>query len=429
MESNKDIFELKMDDISFSYDERLILDRINLDLMKGSFISIVGPNGSGKSTLLRLMSAALKPAMGQVLISGSNIEKMEKRELAKKISFVPQSVPTDIEFTALDVVLMGRYPYINRFKGEVEKDYEIVKQAMRYTNTEAFAKRPLSMLSGGERQRVILAQALAQEPEILLLDEPVSNLDLQHQIEMLSLLKKLCMDKNITVIAILHDLNMATTYSDYILMLKDRKIAAQGLPEAVFSVERIKEVFEIDVSISVSPISHKPYIYSLTAEKPEQNGKKVHLICGGGSGSEIMGRLYNSGYEITAGVLSAGDMDWKTARDLNIEYTESVPFAGISREAYEKNLNMAIEADTLIVTSVYFGKDNSLNGEMLLEPELRDKEILLTNFDSISERDFTPGKISRIYETLLAGGAHGFTDKEILEALDKNRFLPGDDEN
>lgn len=422
-------FELKMNDISFSYDERLILDRINLDLMKGSFISIVGPNGSGKSTLLRLMSAALKPEMGQVLINGDNIEKMEKRELAQKVSFVPQSVPTDIEFTSMDVVLMGRYPYINRFRGESEKDYEIVKKAMKYTNTEAFADRPLRMLSGGERQRVILAQALAQEPEIMLLDEPVSSLDLQHQIEMLSLMKKLCIDENITVIAILHDLNMATTYSDYILMLKDRKIAAQGLPESVFSVERIKEVFGIEVSISLSPISHKPYIYTLAAAKPESNGSKVHIICGGGSGSEIMSRLYNCGYAVSAGVLSAGDMDWKTARDLNIEYVESVPFTGIPRDAYEKNLEMAVKADILLVTSVYFGKDNFLNGEILLEPELRGKKILLTNIEEIEDRDFTDGKITKIYDDLITKGALGYTDMELAEALESRRVLPGGEEH
>jgi len=421
------IFDLEMQDISFSYEERLILEKIDLSFLKGSFISIVGPNGSGKSTLLRLMSAALRPNVGRVYINGLNIESLDKKNLAKRISFVPQAVPTDIEFSAMDVVMMGRYPYINRFKGETNRDIEIVKKAMMYTNTEAFEDRPLKMLSGGERQRVILAQAIAQEPDVLLLDEPVSSLDLLHQIEILSLLKKLCIDEKITVIAILHDLNMATTYSDYIVMLKNKAIAAQGLPEEVFSVEKIKEVFGIDVSISISPTSHKPYIYTLRADNPTPNGRKVHLICGGGSGSELMGFLYNCGYEITAGVLSAGDMDWKTARDLNINFVESIPFGGIQKDSYLRNLEMAEKTDIILVTSVYFGEDNFLNCKMLLEPSLLGKKVLLTNADEIEKRDFTEAKVSRIYSDLLEKGAHHYSEKELIESLEKARQLPGGD--
>ncbi len=423
--TDREELDVELKDLSFSYEDRVILEKINLGLMRGSFISIVGPNGSGKSTMLKLMSAALKPEIGKVLLLGSDLDTMKKKEIARAVSFVPQTVPGDIEFTVADVVMMGRYPHLNRFSGERQQDYDAVQSAMRFTNTEAFAERPLKLLSGGERQRVILAQALAQEPKVLMLDEPVSNLDLQHQIDMLSLMKKLCMDEGITVIAILHDLNMATTYSDYVVMLKERHVAAQGIPESVFTVENIRKVFGIDVSISISPVSHKPYIYTLKAERPEPNGQRVHVICGGGSGSRMIGLLYGCGYEVTCGVVSAGDLDWKTARDLNMDFVESVPFAGISREDYVKNLEMAKKADVILVSPVYFGKENALNGELLTDPELGGKRIILTNDRDIGGRDYTGGRITSIYSEIRKRGGLSFTEEDLFKTLEKDRILPG----
>lgn len=391
---NKDINQLQLNEISFGYEERLVLERINLGLMKGSFISIVGPNGSGKSTLIRLMSAGLKPKNGVVLIDGEKIESLGKKELAKKISFVPQTIPSDVPFTSREVVLMARYPYLRRLSSESKIDYEIVEQAMKYTDTLEFSDRPMKTLSGGERQRVILAQALAQEPEIMLLDEPVSNLDLLHQVEILNLLKRLCVERNITVIAILHDLNMATTYSDFALILKEKKIAAQGIPEDIFTVERIKDVFDIDVTISLSPVTHKPYIYTHISKKVDLNGYKIHVLCGGGSGSGIIKNLVNDGFDVSVGVLSAGDMDWQISKELNLKMTEVIPFTTISREAYEKNLKLCEIADVIILAPAYFGKANKLNAEILCEPSLKNKKKIIIDLEGISERDFSGGEVT-----------------------------------
>ncbi len=388
--------QLSLTDISFGYEERLILERINLGLMRGSFISIVGPNGSGKSTLLRLMSAGLKPKNGVVLINGEKIENLKKKELAKKMSFVPQTIPSDVPFTAKEIVLMSRYPYLKRLNSESEVDFAIVEQAMKYTNTLSFSDRLMKTLSGGERQRVILAQAIAQEPEIMLLDEPVSNLDLLHQVEILNLLKRLCIERGITVIAILHDLNMATTYSDFALILSEKKIAAQGIPEDIFTTEKIKEVFDIDVTISLSPVTHKPYIYTHISKKVDINGFRVHILCGGGSGSGIIKNLNNEGYEVSVGVLSAGDMDWQSSKELNLKMIEIIPFTNISREAYERNLKLCEEADLIILAPAYFGKANRLNAEIICEPSLRNKKKVIIDYDGIKDRDFTDGHISEL---------------------------------
>ncbi|HWR60748.1 MAG TPA: ABC transporter ATP-binding protein, partial [Clostridia bacterium] len=222
--------QMRIEGLSFGYDLKKVLEQIDMSIRKGSFFCLVGPNGSGKSTLLKLITAALKPDKGVVYLEGRNINQMKNREMAKLISFVPQNTALEFDFKVMDVVLMGRHPYINKLRGETREDIDTAEKAMQYTNTAHLRDRSFMELSGGERQRVILAQALAQEPEILVLDEPVSHLDLQHQVEILNLIKKMCIDMKLTAVTVLHDLNMASAYSDYIVMLKDGRVRLQGTP-------------------------------------------------------------------------------------------------------------------------------------------------------------------------------------------------------
>ncbi|MDF2592120.1 MAG: vitamin transporter ATPase, partial [Clostridia bacterium] len=180
-------YGIKIEKLSFAYNEDLVLKNIDLEFVKAGFTSIVGPNGSGKSTLLKQISGILKPSQGSLAIHGIDIEKISKKDVAKLMAVVPQNTALEFDYKVMDVVLMGRYPYISRFKGETPKDREIAMENMKYTNTYQFKDRNFNQLSGGERQRVILAQALTQQPKILLLDEPISHLDLQHQIEIMTL--------------------------------------------------------------------------------------------------------------------------------------------------------------------------------------------------------------------------------------------------
>ncbi|HOE56815.1 MAG TPA: ABC transporter ATP-binding protein, partial [Bacillota bacterium] len=198
--------QIRVEKLSFSYDVKKVLEQINMEINKGSFFCIIGPNGSGKSTLLKVISAALKPQKGVVYVEGIDISHIKNRSVAKLMSFVPQNTSLEFDFKVSDIVLMGRYPYINKFIGEKQEDLELAEKAMQYTNTLFLKDRSFMELSGGERQRVILAQALTQNTEILILDEPVSHLDLQHQMEILNLIKKMCVDKKLTAITVLHDL-------------------------------------------------------------------------------------------------------------------------------------------------------------------------------------------------------------------------------
>jgi len=417
--------QMRIEGLSFGYDMKRVLEQIDMSIRKGSFFCLVGPNGSGKSTLLKLITAALKPDKGAVYLEGRNIGHMKNREMAKLVSFVPQNTALEFDFKVMDVVLMGRYPYVNKLRGETREDIETAEKAMQYTNTEHLRDRSFMELSGGERQRVILAQALAQDPEILILDEPVSHLDLQHQVEILNLIKKMCVDRKLTAVTVLHDLNMASAYGDYIVMLKDGKIRVQGTPFETLTARNIKEIFNTDVYISVSPVGNKPYIYALTRPEIEKKGIRVHIICGGGSGSEIIGRLHAEGFDISSGVLTIGDLDWKISKENDVLIAEEVPFAGISREAYSKNLELAAEADAIVVAGLYVGKSNVGNIELLMERALMEKPLLILEDESFEERDYTGGTATELYRGIKSMNTVVLTDEErlveeILKAVDVN---------
>ncbi|MHB1394859.1 MAG: heme ABC transporter ATP-binding protein [Clostridia bacterium] len=407
-------YQIQVEKLSFSYDLKKVLEQVDMNIKKGSFFCIVGPNGSGKSTLLKVISTALKPQKGVVYLESRNINHMKNRSIAKLLSFVPQNTLLEFDFKVSDVVLMGRYPYVNKFRGETKEDVEIAEKAMQYTNTTHLRDRSFMELSGGERQRVILAQALAQEPAILILDEPVSHLDLQHQVEILNLIKKMCVDKKLTAITVLHDLNMASAYSDYIIMMKDGEVKQQGTPFETLTASNIKEIFSTDVYVSVSPVGNKPYIYALTRPNIVKKDIRIHVICGGGSGSNIIGRLHSDGFELSSGVLAIGDLDWKISKENDVQISEEVPFVAISEEAYLKNKELAFKADAIVLTGLYFGKSNERNLELLLEEELEGKPLFILEDESFAERDYTGGTALQLYESIKAHDNVIITDSKTL---------------
>ena len=407
-------YEIQVSGIKFKYGYRQVLDEVSLNIEQGKFISILGPNGSGKSTLLKVISSVLKPSEGVVLIESMDLRNLTKKAVSERISVVPQNTSLEFDFKVFDVVLMGRYPHISKLKGESKKDIEIAKDAMRYTNVSHLSDRSFNELSGGERQRVILAQALTQQPKIILLDEPVSHLDLQHQIEILNLIKKMCIDNKLTVIAVLHDLNMAATYSDVVVMMKDGAVKYHGSPYEVLTESSIQDVFNINVHVSVSPAGNKPYIYADTRLNIRKLGRRGHIICGGGSGSEVIKSLHYAGYDISCGVLSIGDLDWKISKDCDAELAEEIPFMEISDTALQKNRELIEKADFIILTGLYFGCANIKNLEILLEDAACAKKIYVLEDESFSERDFTEGYAQKLYNELKCRDTIVLTDTKAL---------------
>ena len=240
--------------VSFSVEAKTLLDRVDMRAERGQFVGLIGPNGAGKSTLLRTLSGVLRHQQGAVWLEGSDLGAMPARDVAAMLALVPQIAPFTQGFTAFELVLMGRYPHLGRFEVEGQADDRIARDAMLLTETDHFAPRTLDTLSGGERQRVFLARALAQQPRVLLLDEPTSNLDILHQLTILGLVRQL-VDNGLTAIAAIHDLNLAARYCDRLVLLSNGGVVTEGAPEDVLTPETIESAFGVRAAIYREPVT------------------------------------------------------------------------------------------------------------------------------------------------------------------------------
>ncbi|MCW4006375.1 MAG: ABC transporter ATP-binding protein [Candidatus Bathyarchaeota archaeon] len=241
---------LTINKLSFSYASVPILKDLELFVEPGEVLSIVGPNGSGKSTLLKCINRILKPKENSVLIDGEDCSKIKLKELSKLMGYVPQSSTSTFPFTVFDVVLMGRRPYVNWSLSD--RDTEIVAEMLDYLGIGELAMRHFNELSGGEQQKVIIARALAQQPKVMLLDEPTSSLDVRHQLEILCILRSLTQQGDRSVIVTMHDLNLACRFSDRMVMIKHGKIFACGTPQEVINEPNIEQVYGIKSKVSCS---------------------------------------------------------------------------------------------------------------------------------------------------------------------------------
>lgn len=261
---------LKVDKVSFYYDTLKILEEVSFEAEKGAFMGLIGPNGSGKTTLLKIIDGLLKPRRGAVYLDFREIAEMNLMEIAREVAVVPQNASPDFDFTVFDVVMMGRHPHLGRFSIENESDEERVKLWMKLTDTLHLADKSIREISGGEMQRVLIARALAQEPRILLLDEPTANLDICYQLEIMNLLRELVNKLKLTIICAIHDLNLAARYCDKIILLDHGRIRKIGRPREVLTEENIREVFKVEVKIEHDPESGDLLVIPLhpTLSKP-----------------------------------------------------------------------------------------------------------------------------------------------------------------
>jgi len=250
---------IEIQNACFSYNTKQVLHDISFALEQGEFLGIIGPNGAGKSTMLRLICGILKPEKGVIKVFGKNIEQIEPKQLAQKIAFVPQETHFTLDYTVEDIVLMGRYPYLKAFQKENKIDFEARDHGLEFTESQIFRKRTINSLSSGERQRVVLARALAQEPEILVLDEPTSHLDLHHQHAIMELLKKLN-KQGMSIIVVNHDLNLASLYCGRLILMHQGKVFKQGSPAELINEKTLKEVYKTDVKVIKHPHKDVPHI-------------------------------------------------------------------------------------------------------------------------------------------------------------------------
>lgn len=247
--------------VSAGYDARPVIKNISLKVKRGDFLGIIGPNGSGKSTLLRAASRVIAPSSGEILLEGRRVEEIRLKEFCRQVAFVPQETLINFSFSVREIVLMGRIPHLKRLQFETKSDLAAAERALGLTDTLEIKEREISGLSAGERQRVIIAKALAQEPALLLLDEPTSHLDIGHQVQIMNLLKGLNQRDNLTIIIVLHDLNLASEYCRRLLLLDQGAIFKQGTPDEVLTYQNIEQVYKTPVVVKKNPLSLKPYVF------------------------------------------------------------------------------------------------------------------------------------------------------------------------
>ena len=251
---------IKITNLSHSFGKRKVLRKLSFSVEKGDFFIIIGPNGSGKTTLMKLMARILKLQKGQIDILGLPSRSYTPKALARAVAFVPQRLPVDLPFTVGEAVLLGRAPYQGALGIEGEKDLEIAKQAMQFTEVDHLTGSTLGQLSGGEQQRVFIARAICQEPEIMLLDEPTASLDLAHQVKVMDLMEKLKAEKAITVIMVSHDVKLAAMYSDQVLLLKEGEVVCIGIPSDVLSFQKLEETYGCKLLVDESPLGGYPRV-------------------------------------------------------------------------------------------------------------------------------------------------------------------------
>lgn len=253
---------LEVEGLTCGYGQRAVLRDVSFEVGEGEFVGVIGPNGSGKTTLLRAVTKVLEPSDGRILLYGKDIRGIKLVDLARRVAVVSQNPEGGFGMTVEEFVLLGRVPHRRKFQFlETKHDEYAAERAMALTGTLQLKRRYLRELSGGERQLAFIAKALCQEPELLLLDEPTAHLDIAHQIRVLDLLKRLNRGDRLTVIAVLHDLNLAGEYCDRLLLLKDGRVHKTGLPEEVLTPRVIGEVYGTNVVVGRSPVSSKPYVF------------------------------------------------------------------------------------------------------------------------------------------------------------------------
>jgi iron complex transport system ATP-binding protein len=254
------MIELEMRHVTLGYGHHPVMEDVTLKASPGEVVGLIWPNGSGKSTIIKALSRLIHPKSGEILVGGKDIREIPRRELACLVGVVPQLPLLPSTFTAFEIVLMGRNPHLGLFQAETKHDWEIARQAMRKTGTEKLANRYVNELSGGEIQSLLIARVLVQETKAILLDEPTANLDIGRQGEVLGLIRKLCRENSLSVLAAIHDLNLAAQYCDRLILIHHQLIHSQGKPTEVITDKNIKQVYGAENCVYTHPLNGLPTV-------------------------------------------------------------------------------------------------------------------------------------------------------------------------
>ena len=391
--------------VTCEYDSRSVLRDVALEVAEGETLALIGPNGAGKTTLLRALSRVLRPKRGVVLLDGRDLWHYSMKDVAREMAFVPQESRIDWAYTVEESVLMGRMPHLGWLQREGQRDREAATEAMSLTGTMPLRTRLVTELSGGERQRAVIARALAQESQVLLLDEPTSNLDLKYQAEILELVCTLQRQKGLTVIMALHDLNYAALYADAFALLNEGKLFALGTPAEVLTKYNLETAYGTEVFVGRHPVYGTPFAVPLPRRRSNlalPEAPTVHVIGGGGTAGPLLEQLADSGFRLTAGVLNLGDSDWTKARTLGAEVAKEAPFSAISPESDAANRVLLAKADAVALSDTYFGRGNLRNLSALLEVAEQGKPVVVCAHIPGERWDYAEGEAEALLQELIS---------------------------
>ncbi len=420
---------LAVDGVTFGYERQPLLYDVHVQVRKGEMVGLLGPNGSGKTTLLRLVSGVLQPQQGRILLDGRKLQDWGRRGVAQRIAVVPQELHVPFAYTVEQLVNLGRTPFVNLLGSNSRQEAIVVQDAMQAADVTPLANRIFNELSGGERQRVIVAMALAQQPKLLLLDEPTSHLDIKYQIDILELAQRLNRGRSVTVIAAMHDLNLAARYFPRLLLFQ-RGVVADAGPAEVLEPHLLKRVYGIDVQVGILRGAQHlsvlpPDSDSIDDEREREGQPQVLVMAGGGSGELLMRALADVNIPFIAGALNIGDSDHTLALRLASAVITEQPYAPISPATLEQVHTSLQRMKLLLICPVPIGPGNLSLLQEALEATHRGMKVLLlapTVLDSkpetqvvtvdealqqtgIAKRDYTNGEGVRLVREMLQAGA------------------------
>ena len=333
-------------DLSIAFGDVEAVRDASLGVDRGEVVGLVGPNGAGKTTLLSAINGLIDPTNGSIRIDGDPIGGLSARETARRVATVPQETSLSFSFSVREVVAMGRTPYRSRFERASATDREHVRRAMERTSVRRFADRAIDEVSGGERQRVVLARALCQAPEVLVLDEPTASLDVNHQVCTLALVREFATDGRAALCAI-HDLSLAARFCDRLALLAEGRIVAAGPPESVLTGTNVERAFDVDAAVTRHPVTGAVDV-TATAGGAERDGR-VHVLGGGRAGARAIATLADAGFAVSAGVLPNGDTALETADAHGIETVTAAPFAPVDERVRERAATAVRAADVAVL--------------------------------------------------------------------------------
>ena len=397
---------LKTNNLSVGYNNKVVISNINVEVKNGEILCLLGSNGAGKTTLLRSLSKLISPIKGEIYLNGVNINCISRKALSKKMALVLTNRLLGDLMTVQDIVNIGRYPYTGFFGSLSKKDLIMVDEALESVDALHLKKRYFDELSDGEKQKVLVARALVQEPEIIILDEPTTHLDIKHRLELINILKKLSKEKSISVILSLHEIDIALKSCDKVALIKNNKVIAYGQPEDVVDEDIINSLYELDDKNFNSLLG--------SVEISNKSKNEVFIIGGGGKATPIYRAFTKKGIGLYSGIIHENDIDYEIGRTMGIKMFTENPFEPISDESFDLAIRNLNDSKIIIDTGFSVGETNKRNIDIIKEALKLDKKVY-----SFRNRD----ESKKYYDSLDRKIEHIDKVSQIINSADINNLL------